>query len=129
MVRKSIFLFRLLTFASSIFCIKHFYIRNLFSSNCLLGLLNFIMQIIVLLFLKIFLFRFYTVTAPGDTIHVIGKFDDQGKCDIDHKNNFLIVNPDILMSGTRVIIIICLLKCCGIFFCTYENVCRGFYNV
>ncbi|KAJ9680403.1 hypothetical protein PVL29_019664 [Vitis rotundifolia] len=45
---------------------------------------------------------FYTVIAPGDTIHVIGKFDDQGKCDVDHYNNFVIVHPDILVSGTRV---------------------------
>ncbi|RVX02402.1 DNA replication ATP-dependent helicase/nuclease DNA2 [Vitis vinifera] len=45
---------------------------------------------------------FYSVIAPGDTIHVIGKFDDQGKCDVDHDNNFLIVHPDILVSGTRV---------------------------
>lgn len=80
-----------------------------------IGLLNSITHIIVLLFLKIFLFRFYSVIAPGDTIHVIGKFDDQGKCDVDHDNNFLIVHPDILVSGTRVIII-CLLEYCAFSF-------------
>ncbi|KAM4081953.1 hypothetical protein ACJW30_11G132500 [Castanea mollissima] len=45
---------------------------------------------------------FYSVVAPGDTVNVIGEFDDQGKCDVDHDNNFIIVHPDILVSGTRV---------------------------
>ncbi|XP_052211363.1 DNA replication ATP-dependent helicase/nuclease JHS1 isoform X2 [Diospyros lotus] len=44
----------------------------------------------------------YTVVAPGDTVHVIGEFDDQRKCDVNHEKNFLIVHPDILVSGTRV---------------------------
>ncbi|QCD95507.1 DNA replication ATP-dependent helicase Dna2 [Vigna unguiculata] len=42
------------------------------------------------------------VIAPGDTVHVIGQFDEGGNCDIDRDKNFLIVHPDILMSGTRV---------------------------
>ncbi|KAJ6319289.1 hypothetical protein OIU78_014832 [Salix suchowensis] len=45
---------------------------------------------------------FYSVIAPGDTVNVIGEFDDQGKCDVDSDNNLLIVHPDILVSGTRV---------------------------
>ncbi|XP_024044224.1 DNA replication ATP-dependent helicase/nuclease DNA2 isoform X3 [Citrus clementina] len=45
---------------------------------------------------------FHTVIAPGDTVNVIGEFDDQGKCDVGHENNFLIVHPDVLVSGTRV---------------------------
>ncbi|CAI8612315.1 unnamed protein product [Vicia faba] len=44
----------------------------------------------------------YSVIAPGDTVNVIGQFDEGGYCDINHANNFLIVHPDILMSGTRV---------------------------
>ncbi|KAI9092990.1 hypothetical protein K1719_027513 [Acacia pycnantha] len=44
----------------------------------------------------------YSVVAPGDTVNIIGQFDDQGHCDVDHDNNFLIVHPDILMSGSRV---------------------------
>ncbi|KAK6234466.1 hypothetical protein QUC31_006872 [Theobroma cacao] len=44
----------------------------------------------------------YTVVAPGDTVNVIGEFDDEGKCNVDHENNFLILHPDILVSGTRV---------------------------
>ncbi|KAL5057456.1 hypothetical protein RYX36_029060 [Vicia faba] len=43
----------------------------------------------------------YSVIAPGDTVNVIGQFDEGGYCDINHANNFLIVHPDILMSGTR----------------------------
>ncbi|KAK9202628.1 hypothetical protein WN944_017840 [Citrus x changshan-huyou] len=45
---------------------------------------------------------FHTVIAPGDTVNVIGEFDDQGKCDVGCENNFLIVHPDVLVSGTRV---------------------------
>ncbi|XP_021612067.1 DNA replication ATP-dependent helicase/nuclease JHS1 isoform X4 [Manihot esculenta] len=45
---------------------------------------------------------FYSVIAPGDTVNVIGEFDDQGNCEVDHDNNLLIVHPDILVSGTRV---------------------------
>ncbi|KAK2413784.1 DNA replication helicase [Trifolium repens] len=44
----------------------------------------------------------YSVIAPGDTVNVIGQFDEGGNCDINHDNNFLIVHPDILVSGTRV---------------------------
>lgn len=48
--------------------------------------------------------RSYSVIAPGDTVNVIGQFDEGGNCDINHDNNFLIVHPDILVSGTRVVI-------------------------
>ncbi|KAK7256275.1 hypothetical protein RIF29_29716 [Crotalaria pallida] len=43
-----------------------------------------------------------SVVAPGDTVNVIGQFDEGGNCNIDLDNNFLIVHPDILVSGTRV---------------------------
>ncbi|XP_057735267.1 choline/ethanolaminephosphotransferase 1-like isoform X2 [Arachis stenosperma] len=45
--------------------------------------------------------RFFSVIAPGDTVNIIGQFDEGGSCDIGHENNFLIVHPDILLSGTR----------------------------
>ncbi|RYR04969.1 hypothetical protein Ahy_B06g084783 isoform B [Arachis hypogaea] len=45
---------------------------------------------------------FFSVIAPGDTVNIIGQFDEGGSCDIGHENNFLIVHPDILLSGTRV---------------------------
>ncbi|CAH1416109.1 unnamed protein product [Lactuca virosa] len=45
---------------------------------------------------------FYSVIAPGDTVHVIGEFNDEGKCDVNHDKGYLIVHPDILVSGTRV---------------------------
>ncbi|CAI9781645.1 unnamed protein product [Fraxinus pennsylvanica] len=45
---------------------------------------------------------FFSVVAPGDTVHVIGEFDGHGKCDVNRENNFLIAHPDILVSGTRV---------------------------
>ena len=44
--------------------------------------------------------------APGDTVHVIGEFNEEGRCDVNHDKGFLIVHPDILVSGTRVILII-----------------------
>ncbi|PWA69914.1 DNA replication helicase [Artemisia annua] len=45
--------------------------------------------------------RYHSVISPGDTVHVIGEFNE-GKCDVNRDNNFLIVHPDILVSGTRV---------------------------
>eukprot|EP01018_Ginkgo_biloba_P039983 Gb_09620 [translate_table: standard] len=45
---------------------------------------------------------FYSLVKPGDTVNVIGKFDAQGKCVIDHENNLLVVHPDLLISGSRV---------------------------
>ncbi|KAK6119270.1 hypothetical protein DH2020_046996 [Rehmannia glutinosa] len=43
---------------------------------------------------------YFSVVAPGDTVRVIGEFDAQGKCDVNRERNFLIVHPDILVSGT-----------------------------
>ncbi|KAL1192958.1 DNA replication ATP-dependent helicase/nuclease JHS1 [Cardamine amara subsp. amara] len=45
---------------------------------------------------------FYSTVSPGDSINVIGEFDGDGKCDVDHQNNFLIVHPDTVVAGTRV---------------------------
>ncbi|EXB70693.1 DNA2-like helicase [Morus notabilis] len=45
---------------------------------------------------------FHSVISPGDTINVIGEFDDQGICHVNREQNFVIVHPDLLMSGTRV---------------------------
>lgn len=50
-------------------------------------------------------FRLHSLVAPGDTVRVIGKFDHQGKCVVDSTHNFVIINPDILISGTRVILL------------------------
>ncbi|WCJ23084.1 DNA replication ATP-dependent helicase/nuclease JHS1 [Euphorbia peplus] len=44
----------------------------------------------------------YSVIEPGDTVNVIGEFDDQGKCEVGRDCNLLIIHPDILISGTRV---------------------------
>ncbi|KAL0547963.1 hypothetical protein IC582_012402 [Cucumis melo] len=45
---------------------------------------------------------FDSIIAPGDTVNVIGEFDDQGRCHVDRDNNFVILHPDTLVSGTRV---------------------------
>ncbi|KAI4372652.1 hypothetical protein MLD38_010855 [Melastoma candidum] len=44
----------------------------------------------------------YSVVSPGDTVHVIGQFDGSGRCDISSKDNFIVIHPDLLLSGTRV---------------------------
>ena len=46
--------------------------------------------------------RFYSNIRPGDTINVIGQFDEHGRCTINRNHNLLIVHPHILLSGTRV---------------------------
>lgn len=48
--------------------------------------------------------RYFSVVAPGDTVHVIGEFDSLGKCDVNREKNFFIVHPDIMVSGTRVLL-------------------------
>uniref|UniRef100_A0A7N0U5B7 DNA replication ATP-dependent helicase/nuclease n=1 Tax=Kalanchoe fedtschenkoi TaxID=63787 RepID=A0A7N0U5B7_KALFE len=45
---------------------------------------------------------YFSVVSPGDTINVIGDFDEQGKCDVTRSCSLIIVHPDILISGTRV---------------------------
>ncbi|GAB2252241.1 hypothetical protein Droror1_Dr00005088, partial [Drosera rotundifolia] len=45
---------------------------------------------------------FYSVVEPGDTVHVLGEFDGSGKCDVSHEQNLLILQPNIMVSGTRV---------------------------
>lgn len=52
----------------------------------------------------IYQIRYFSVVSPGDTVHVIGEFDSQGKCDVNREKNFFIVHPDILVSGTRVLL-------------------------
>ncbi|KAI3905112.1 hypothetical protein MKX01_017358 [Papaver californicum] len=43
-----------------------------------------------------------SMIGPGETVHVVGEFDNQGKCVVDHSNNLLIVHPEILLSGSQV---------------------------
>jgi len=38
----------------------------------------------------------------GDIVNIIGQFDEQKHCIIDDKENFIIVNPDLLVSVTSV---------------------------
>ncbi|KAJ4799880.1 DNA replication helicase [Rhynchospora pubera] len=45
---------------------------------------------------------FHSPVAPGNTVNVIGEFNDKGKCIVDCTKNLLIVHPDVLISGTRV---------------------------
>uniref|UniRef100_A0A803M4H9 DNA replication ATP-dependent helicase/nuclease n=1 Tax=Chenopodium quinoa TaxID=63459 RepID=A0A803M4H9_CHEQI len=45
---------------------------------------------------------FYSVIEPGDSIRVVGEFDNQGNCNVNHDNNLLVIHPNLLLSGTRV---------------------------
>ncbi|XP_061197074.1 DNA replication ATP-dependent helicase/nuclease DNA2-like [Saccostrea echinata] len=44
-----------------------------------------------------------THVEEGDTIHILGTFDSNGICRITDKEGFIIVNPDLLLSGTTVV--------------------------
>ncbi|KAM0849694.1 hypothetical protein ACQ4PT_053562 [Festuca glaucescens] len=44
---------------------------------------------------------FHSTVGPGDTVSVIGEFDDQGECIVDHDSNLVIIHPELLISGTR----------------------------
>ncbi|KAJ3680646.1 hypothetical protein LUZ60_016924 [Juncus effusus] len=45
---------------------------------------------------------FYSLVGPGDTVNVIGEFNEKGKCIVNRAENLVILHPDILLSGTRV---------------------------
>lgn len=81
---------------------------NVWVISFVLSFLSIIVFLIIIFLAFLILFlnhhRFDSVIAPGDTVHIIGQFDLGGNCDIDHNKNFLIVHPDILVSGTRVVI-------------------------
>eukprot|EP00050_Salpingoeca_kvevrii_P020096 m.94370 g.94370 ORF g.94370 m.94370 type:complete len:1178 (+) comp8712_c0_seq8:100-3633(+) len=42
------------------------------------------------------------IVEPGDHIHVIGTFNDDGVCEVTSSQNLVVVHPDILISGTQV---------------------------
>jgi DNA replication ATP-dependent helicase Dna2 len=43
-----------------------------------------------------------TVISPGAFVHIVGSFDRDGVCVVDNKQNYIIVNPDFLVSATTV---------------------------
>ncbi|XP_038047126.1 DNA replication ATP-dependent helicase/nuclease DNA2-like isoform X2 [Patiria miniata] len=43
-----------------------------------------------------------TLVEEGDTVAVHGRFDSAGMCTVDQQNNFLVVHPDRLLTGTNV---------------------------
>lgn len=46
---------------------------------------------------------YFVKVKPGDIVNVIGQFDSFSHCTIDNQgNNFLIVHPDLLITGTVV---------------------------
>ncbi|XP_071792468.1 DNA replication ATP-dependent helicase/nuclease DNA2-like [Asterias amurensis] len=45
---------------------------------------------------------FNTLLHEGDVVAVHGKFDSSGMCTVDQQKNFLVVHPDLLLTGTNV---------------------------
>jgi DNA replication ATP-dependent helicase Dna2 len=43
-----------------------------------------------------------TTISVGAIVHVMGSFDKHGVCIIDNKRNYIVVNPDFLVSATTV---------------------------
>jgi DNA replication ATP-dependent helicase Dna2 len=43
-----------------------------------------------------------TGISAGIIVHVVGSFDKRGCCVVDNKHNYIILNPDILVSATTV---------------------------
>ncbi|XP_013379222.1 DNA replication ATP-dependent helicase/nuclease DNA2 [Lingula anatina] len=44
-----------------------------------------------------------TLVQPGDIVNVLGDFDDSGVCHISDNQGLLVINPDVLISGTSVV--------------------------
>jgi DNA replication ATP-dependent helicase Dna2 len=43
-----------------------------------------------------------TPVLQGAVVHVIGDFDDEDICVVDNQRNYIVVNPDVLVSATTV---------------------------
>ena len=39
----------------------------------------------------------------GDVVNIVGDFNDDKVCRVTNDENFVVVNPDILVSGTSVV--------------------------
>jgi len=51
-----------------------------------------------------FLFRrIDTHVVTGDVVNVLGKFDQDDICKVTNTQNMIVVNPDLLISGTVVV--------------------------
>ena len=54
--------------------------------------------------LSVYIFaRYDTAVNPGDVVNIVGVFDDDGVCHITDQSNFIVVDPDRLISGTSVV--------------------------
>ena len=47
--------------------------------------------------------RYDTAVHPGDVVNVVGEFDTDGVCRITDQSNFIVVEPDRLLSGTSIV--------------------------
>jgi len=47
--------------------------------------------------------RYDTAVNPGDVVNIVGEFDANGVCRITDQSNYIVVNPDRLLSGTSIV--------------------------
>jgi len=47
--------------------------------------------------------RYDTAVNPDDVVNIVGQFDGDGVCRITDQSNFIVVDPDRLLSGTSVV--------------------------
>lgn len=64
-------------------------------------LLVFIFLVLVCVF-RVF-FRYETFVDVNNIVNVIGKFDENGRCRVSNNENFIVVEPDLLLSGTSIV--------------------------
>ena len=48
-------------------------------------------------------YRFHTHIDVGDIVNVLGSFNLNNVCTITDTQNLIVVNPDLLISGTAVV--------------------------
>jgi len=47
--------------------------------------------------------RYDTAVQTGDVVNIVGEFDADGVCHITDQSNFIVVEPDRLLSGTSIV--------------------------
>ena len=47
--------------------------------------------------------RYDTAVSRGDVVNIVGEFDSDGVCRITNQSNFIVVDPDRLLSGTSIV--------------------------
>jgi len=48
-------------------------------------------------------FRTDVLVSAGDVVNIVGDFDSNGICRVSNAGNFVVVEPDFLLSGTSIV--------------------------